>query len=94
KIVGMLKNAGVKEIHLRIASPPVKFPCFYGLDTNTGELLANKMNAQEMVDFFKVDSLKYMEQNDLSNCVNNTDDNFCFACFDGNYPIELVDVSF
>ena len=95
KIVGMLKNAGVKEIHLRIASPPVKFPCFYGLDTNTkDELLANKMNPQEMVDFFKVDSLKYMEQNDLSNCVNNTDDNFCFACFDGNYPIELVDVSF
>ena len=95
KIVGMLKNAGVKEIHLRIASPPVKFPCFYGLDTNTkDELLANKMNVQEMVDFFKVDSLKYMEQNDLSNCVNNKDDNFCFACFDGNYPIELIDVNF
>ncbi|MCK5760361.1 MAG: amidophosphoribosyltransferase, partial [Candidatus Delongbacteria bacterium] len=95
KIVGMLKNAGVKEIHLRIASPPVKFPCFYGLDTNTkDELLANKMNVQEMVDFFKVDSLKYMEQNDLSNCVNNNNDNFCFACFDGNYPIELIDVKF
>ncbi len=52
------------------------------------------MNVQEMVDFFKVNSLKYMEQNDLSNCVNNDNDNFCFACFDGNYPIELIDVSF
>ncbi|MDA3884409.1 MAG: amidophosphoribosyltransferase [Candidatus Delongbacteria bacterium] len=93
KIVGMLKNAGVKEIHLRIASPPVKFPCFYGLDTNKNDLLANKMNPDEMVDFFRVDSLKYMKQDNLSKCVNNDGDNFCFACFDGNYPIELVDVS-
>jgi amidophosphoribosyltransferase len=95
KIAGMLWKAGVAEIHLRIASPPVKFPCFYGLDTNTKEeLMANRMEFEDMPEFLRVNSLKYLKQEDLSRCVNNTDDNFCFACFDGDYPIELVDVSF
>ncbi len=93
KIVGMVKSAGASEIHLRIASPPVKFPCFYGLDTRTKhELIANKMDADELTKYFEVDSLKYIEQDDLSKCVKNDNDSFCFACFDGNYPIELVDV--
>ncbi|MFO7809882.1 MAG: amidophosphoribosyltransferase [Candidatus Delongbacteria bacterium] len=95
KIAGMLWNAGVKEIHLRIASPPVKFPCFYGLDTNTTvELLANRMERDKMPEYLRVNSLKYLSQNDLSACVCNKNDNFCFACFDGKYPIELVDVGF
>ncbi|MDA3886013.1 MAG: amidophosphoribosyltransferase [Candidatus Delongbacteria bacterium] len=95
KIAGMLWNSGVKEIHLRIASPPVKYPCFYGLDTPTKEeLLANKMELEDMPKYLRVNSVRYLDQKDLSNCVNNKDDNFCFACFDGNYPIELVDVSF
>ena len=93
KLVGMIRSAGAKEIHLRIASPQVKYPCFYGLDTNTrNELLANKLNLDEMVEYFKVDSIKYLEQNDLSRCVGNTKDNFCFACFDGKYPIDLADM--
>ncbi|MFA7123496.1 MAG: phosphoribosyltransferase family protein, partial [Candidatus Delongbacteria bacterium] len=95
KIAGMLWNAGVAEIHLRIASPPVRFPCFYGLDTNTKEeLLANRMDFADMPEYLRVTSLKYLDQKDLSDCVSNTDGNFCFACFDGDYPIELVDVSF
>lgn len=95
KIAGMLWNAGVKEIHLRIASPPVKFPCFYGLDTNTKEeLMANRMDFKDMPEYLRVNSIKYLKQEDLSDCVDNKNDNFCFACFDGNYPIELVDVSF
>ncbi|MCD4743268.1 MAG: amidophosphoribosyltransferase, partial [Desulfobacteraceae bacterium] len=95
KIAGMVRGAGAKEIHLRIASPPVKFPCFYGLDTSTREeLIANSMNCEKLKTFLQVDSLKYIKQEDLSKAVKNTDDNFCFACFDGKYPIELIDVSF
>jgi amidophosphoribosyltransferase len=95
KIAGMIRGAGAKEIHLRIASPAVKFPCFYGLDTSTREeLIANSMDCDELKEFLKVDSLKYMKQDDLSKAVKNHDDRFCFACFDGKYPIELIDVSF
>jgi amidophosphoribosyltransferase len=95
KIAGMIRGAGAKEIHLRIASPAVKFPCFYGLDTSTkGELIANSMNCAELKEFLKVDSLTYIKQEDLSKAVKNDNDSFCFACFDGNYPIELIDVSF
>ncbi|MBN1971273.1 MAG: amidophosphoribosyltransferase [Candidatus Delongbacteria bacterium] len=93
KIVGMLRSAGAKEIHLRIASPQVKYSCFYGLDTPTRiELVANKMSIEDLVTHLRVDSLKYIEQKDLSDAVNNDNDRFCFACFDGNYPIELIDV--
>ncbi|MCK5543017.1 MAG: amidophosphoribosyltransferase [Desulfobacterales bacterium] len=95
KIAGMIRGAGAKEIHLRIASPAVMFPCFYGLDTSTrDELIANSMNCDELKEFLKVDSLKYIKQEDLSKAVKNDDDRFCFACFDGKYPIELVDVGF
>ena len=95
KIAGMMRGAGAKEIHLRIASPAVKFPCFYGLDTSTKkELIANSMNCQELTEFLKVDSIKYIKQEDLSKAVKNNEDNFCFACFDGKYPIELIDVGF
>jgi len=95
KIAGMLKGAGAKEIHLRIASPAVKFPCFYGLDTSTKkELIANSMNCDELKDFLKVDSLKYIKQEDLAKAVKDNNNDFCFACFDGRYPIELIDVGF
>ena len=95
KLVGMLKNAGAKEIHLRIASPAVRFPCFYGLDTNTREeLIINRMNMEEIIKYLRVNSLKYIKQEDLGKCVNNDNSNFCFACFDGNYPIDLCDQKF
>ncbi|MCP3900471.1 MAG: amidophosphoribosyltransferase, partial [Desulfobacteraceae bacterium] len=95
KLAGMIRGAGAKEIHLRIASPAVKFPCFYGLDTSSRkELIANSMECEELKKFLKVDSLKYMKQNDLSKAVKNDDDKFCFACFDGKYPIELLDMRF
>jgi len=92
KIISMVKGAGATEIHLRIASPPVKFPCFYGLDTRSkNELIANKLNANELKEFYDINSMKYIKQEDLSKCVKNENDSFCFACFDGNYPIEIED---
>ena len=61
KIVEMLKNCGVKKIHMRIASPPVMYPCFYGIDTpNKEELLASKYSLEEIRNFIGVDTLKFI----------------------------------
>lgn len=90
KIVGMMKNAGASEVHIRIASPPVRYSCYYGIDTPTRqELLATNNSIEEIKNFLGADSLIYLDKNDLSDAVGNTEDNFCFACFDGNYPIDI-----
>ena len=84
KIVQMLKEAGAKEIHMKIASPPTKFPCFYGIDTPCKEdLIANNMSLEETVAFLGVDSLQYISIDGLKKaCLGS---NYCLACFDGNY---------
>ena len=87
KIARMIRGAGAKEIHLRIGSPPVKYSCYYGIDTPTrDELIANNMNLKEIEEYVEVDSLKYLKIEDLRNCVKSGND-FCFACFDGQYPL-------
>jgi amidophosphoribosyltransferase len=87
KIVRMVRGAGAREIHLRIGSPPVKYSCYYGIDTPTrDELIANNISLKEIENYVEVDSLKYLKIEDLKNCVKSGND-FCFACFDGNYPI-------
>lgn len=92
KLVGMIRSAGAQEIHLRIGSPEVRYPCYYGLDTNTREeLIANKLNVEEMREFLRVDSLKFLKQTDLSAVISGGEDKFCYACFDGNYPVDLAD---
>ncbi|MCF7858195.1 MAG: amidophosphoribosyltransferase [Candidatus Cloacimonetes bacterium] len=88
KIVKLVKNAGAKEIHLRIGSPPVKHSCFYGIDTPTQkELIANSKSVSEINDFIGSDSLKYFRMTDLEKVVKKPD-NYCYACFDGRYPIK------
>ena len=98
KIVEMLKNAGVKKIHMRIASPPVKFPCFYGIDTPTkDELLASKYNISEIKDLIGVDSLKFITLDGIYRAMgfksgrDNVDPKFTDHYFSGDYPVELVD---
>jgi len=87
KIISMIRGAGAREIHMRIGSPPVKHPCFYGIDTPTyEELIANQLSVREIGDCIKADSLKYLELADLKRVVRDTD-NHCFCCFDGNYPV-------
>jgi amidophosphoribosyltransferase len=87
KIVRMVRGAGAREIHLRIGSPPVKFSCYYGIDTPTrNELIANNMSINEIEKYIEADSLKYLDIEDLKDCVKKSRQ-FCFACFDGNYPI-------
>ncbi len=98
KIVEMLRNAGVKKIHMRIASPPVKYPCFYGIDTPTkNELLASKFSIDEIRDHIGVDSLKFVSLDGIYKALgfkNGRDNNkpkFTDHYFSGDYPVELID---
>ena len=88
RIVRMLKEAGAKEVHMRIASPATTGPCYYGVDTPTKEeLIASKLSTQEIAKYIEADSLAYLSIDGLVKAVNDKKENYCFACFDGNYPI-------
>lgn len=98
KIVEMLKEAGVAQVHMRISSPPTKHSCFYGIDTPTSaELLANKLSVDDIADYIGVDSLAYISTDGLYRAMGMASgrdaDNpgFCDACFTGDYAIELTD---
>ncbi|RMF60987.1 MAG: amidophosphoribosyltransferase [Calditrichaeota bacterium] len=93
KLVRMVKGAGAREVHLRIGSPPVKHSCYYGIDTpNPNELIANNMEIEQIREYIGADSLKYLRIEDLRECVK-TADNFCYACFNGNYPFPKLSTS-
>jgi amidophosphoribosyltransferase len=90
KLVDMLHEAGAKEVHLRISSPPVKWPCFYGIDTaDQGQLIAAKNSIEEVRDFIGADSLSYLSLDGLVKSTENVRDKFCLACFDGCYMDEI-----
>ena len=98
KIVEMLRNAGAKEIHMRIASPPVKYPCYYGIDTPLeSELLASKFTIDEIKDYIGVDSLGFVSLDGVyralgfSNGRNPDNPQFTDHYFSGDYPVKLVD---
>lgn len=97
KIVQMVRDAGAKEVHMRIASPPTMSSCYYGVDTpETSKLLASRMSVQEMSEFIRVDSLGFLSIDGLYRAVrepsrNNTQPQFCDACFTGEYPTRLMD---
>ena len=98
KIVEMLKNAGAKEIHMRIASPPVKFPCYYGIDTPLkSELLASKYSIEEIANYIGVDSLRFISLNGVYKALgfpNGRDQinpQFTDHYFSGDYPVKLID---
>jgi len=97
KIVQMMREAGAAEVHMRIASPPTRDSCFYGVDTpEKSKLIASRMSVEEMADFIKVDSLAFLSIDGLYRAVGTTArDNalprFCDACFTGDYPTSLTD---
>ncbi|MEE2695163.1 MAG: amidophosphoribosyltransferase [Pseudomonadota bacterium] len=98
KIVEMLRNSGVKNIHMRIASPPVKYPCFYGIDTPTKEeLLASKFTIKQIKDYIGVDSLKFVSLNGVYKALGHkkgrdkTNPTFTDHYFSGDYPVKLID---
>jgi len=90
KIVEMLREAGAREVHMRISSPPVKWPCYFGIDTPTADQLIGSSNSvEEICQLIGADSLEYLTAEDLLQSVNGTKNQFCMGCFDGDYPIKL-----
>ena len=88
RIVRMLKEAGAKEVHMRIASPATTGPCYYGVDTPTKEeLIASRMSVDEICKYIEADSLAYLSIDGIIRAIKDKKENYCFACFDGNYPI-------
>jgi amidophosphoribosyltransferase len=88
RIVRMLKEAGAKEVHMRIASPATTGPCYYGVDTpSKDELIASKLSTDEIAKYIEADSLAYLSIDGLIRAIKDKKENYCFACFDGNYPI-------
>lgn len=89
-LVRMLREAGAREVHVRISSPPVKWPCFYGIDFATrAELIANGLTSDEICRSIDADSLGYVSLEDLVEATSVPMDDLCRACFDGVYPIPL-----
>ena len=87
-IVKLLKEAGAKEVHMRISSPPFLYPCYYGTDIDSSEhLIACKHSIEEIGNIIGVDSLGYLPVNELKSLINSED--YCSSCFDGNYPTKI-----
>ena len=91
KLVRMVREAGAKEVHMRISCPPTMSPCYYGVDTPTREeLIASSNTPEEICRYLGADSLGYLSLSGLREAVNDTDGNFCTSCYTGVYPTDLV----
>jgi amidophosphoribosyltransferase len=89
-MVRMLREAGALEVHLRISSPPYKWPCFYGMDTGSRtELLAADLTVDEVRDYLGCDTLAYLELDRLLRATGAAGAGFCNACMTGDYPIDV-----
>jgi len=90
QIVALLRKAGAIEVHLRISSPPIHHPCFYGIDTQIEtELIASTHSTEEIREFVGADSLTYLSIGGVLRALDLPYDRFCFACFDGRYPVPV-----
>lgn len=103
KIVRMVRDAGARQVHVRICSPPMKFSCYYGIDTpNKEELIANSLNVDEIRKYIIADSLGYLSKNGIDIAVqkcspsaaNGKPEGYCYACFTGNYKVQIDDLKF
>jgi amidophosphoribosyltransferase len=90
QVVKLLRRAGAKEVHMRICAPPIRYPCFFGVDMATRwELIAAQKTISEIRDFIGADSLGYLSIDGLIEAVALPKDGFCMACFTGDYPIPV-----
>jgi amidophosphoribosyltransferase len=88
KIVKMVRNAGAKEVHVLISSPPTSYPCYYGIDTPTRkELISSSHTLEEITKYITADTLGYLSKEGLLNAVGGNDNSYCHSCFTGGYPI-------
>jgi amidophosphoribosyltransferase len=89
-ITKMLREAGAREVHLRVSSPPYRWPCFYGVDTGTrGDLLAANLTVPEIGKYLGVDSIAYLSQENLMRAIEAHGAGFCTACTSGEYPVAV-----
>jgi amidophosphoribosyltransferase len=89
-IVGMLRDAGATEVHLRISSPPFRWPCYYGIDTPVREeLLAAQLILPDIEQFLNVDSIAYISLDNLKSAIDAPGAGFCDACLTGHYPVPV-----
>ncbi len=90
QIVALLRKAGAVEVHLRISSPPIHHPCFYGIDTQIEtELIASTHSVDEIREFVGADSLTFLSKDGVLQALDLPYERFCFACFDGRYPVPV-----
>jgi amidophosphoribosyltransferase len=90
KVIRLLRRAGAKEVHMRICAPPIRYPCFFGVDMATRwELIAAQKSIPEIRDFIGADSLGYLSIDGLIRAVALPRNTFCLACFTGDYPIPI-----
>ena len=88
KINRMFRHAGAKEVHVRISSPPITHPCFFGIDTpKRSELIASSHTVKEIQKYINASSLNYLSLEGLKKCVEGEAEKFCYACFTGDYPL-------
>ena len=93
KIVRMVRNAGAREVHLRISCPPTVSPCFYGVDTpSKQELIAANHSIEEIRRFVEADSLGYLSLESLSHAVQDEKNRYCYACYTGEYPTPIIQI--
>ncbi|MFB3883979.1 MAG: amidophosphoribosyltransferase [Thermodesulfobacteriota bacterium] len=90
KINRMFRNAGAREIHVRISSPPITHPCFFGIDTpKRSELIASSHTLKEIQRYINATSLNYLSLEGLKECMEDGAEQFCYACFGGDYPMRI-----
>lgn len=94
-IVSLLRAAGAREVHVKISSPPYRFPCYYGIDTSSkGELIGATKNQEQIREAIGADSLTFLDVEDLKNVLGEQVGNLCTACFTGDYPVPHGKVAF
>ena len=88
-LIHMLREAGAKEIHMRITCPPIQYPCFMGVDMGTyDELIAHSMDVPQILEHIGADSLEYLSLERMMNAIGRKE-GYCNACFTGQYPISV-----
>jgi amidophosphoribosyltransferase len=91
--ISAIRRAGAKEVHMRVSCPPIRYPCFYGVDFPTKEeLLANGRDMQQIKEFLDVDSIGYISLEGMLSCASLPKEHYCTACWNGTYPIPIQTV--
>ncbi len=88
--IAQLRKAGAREIHFRISCPPIRHPCYFGIDfPDPAQLIANNRTVEQIRDYLGVDSLHFLSLEGMLHCVSQPEDHYCTACYSGKYPLDV-----